>query len=246
MDRSAASGSKPSDPFNAAGRKVYELTGWRRWLFEPVHGLLWLYYRSWRVRVDPDVERAIAEAGPGRIVVLMHNRSLTAPVVFRRLFNPSRFACLISPSKAAAWEVALFRKHGFQIIRGSTTRRSIQAGLEILRTIRAGKDAVLSPDGPSGPLYSFQRGALALARAAHAPVVLLTANAHWSVRLPTWDRHLAPLPLARLELRARVVPATDPLWQLSDAEAARTLRRLILELTEDPFTVPEHEQTRVD
>ena len=242
----SATGSKPSDPFNSRGRAVHELSGWRWWLFQPLFGLLWLYYRSWRLRVEPTEEAAVRSAGPGRIVVLMHNRSLVAPMVFLRLFTPASFACLISPSKAAAWEVALFRKFGFQVIRGSTTRRSVQAGLEILRSLKAGNDVVLSPDGPSGPLYAFQRGALALARAANAPVVLLTANARASLRLPTWDRHLAPLPFASLHLRARVVEAGDPLWRLPDTGAAQKLRRLILELTEDPFTVHGHEQTGMD
>jgi hypothetical protein len=106
--------------------------------------------------------------------------------------------------------------------------------MEMLRALKRGEDVGISPDGPSGPLYTVKPGALTIARRAKVPLLLLIPNAKPAIRLNTWDRHLLPLPFARLDIRARHVPA-ERLKDLTQDEAADLIRTLCLELTEDPF-----------
>jgi len=229
------------DPFNTRRPDVHELTGWRWILFYPAALGLWLYFLTWRFRIDaPD--RRILESTPGpRLVVSWHNRSLVMPQLLRRILDPSKLFCLISPSRMAAWEVAFFDLFGLRVVRGSTTRRSIQAAIEILRALRRGDDAGISPDGPSGPLYAFQKGAVTLARKAGVPLIILVPNCRAAWRLRTWDRHLVPLPFARIRIRIRAVMPDDPVWNQSDEAVSAQLRRVCLEMTEDPFTMNDHE-----
>lgn len=234
----SAPSADPPDPFNTRRPEVHELDGWRRLVFAPAAFGLRVLYGSWRIRADA-ASRAVLEAiQPPRLIIVWHNRSLVTPEVFRRLLDPSRIACLISPSRVAAWEVAFFRLFRLRVIRGSTTRRSIQSAREMLRELRSGNDVGISPDGPSGPLYHFQPGAARLARKAGVPVLLVVANARAAWRPRTWDRHLVPLPFARIEVAVRAVPPDDPLWAAPGDAAIPALRRLCLELTEDPFQAP--------
>jgi lysophospholipid acyltransferase (LPLAT)-like uncharacterized protein len=229
------------DPFNTKRPEVYKLKGFQWVLFYPVAWLLWLYIKSWRFRISPEALRAINEATRPRLVVIWHNRSLVGSIVLCRYFNPAEVACLVSPSRMAAWEVAFFDFIGLKVIRGSTTRRSVQAGIEILRSMRTGCDSGISPDGPSGPLYSFKEGAVALARKSGASLLLIAPNAGSAWRAKTWDRHLIPLPFAKIETEVSCVPPNDPIWDNSDAQVASELRRVCLEMTKDPFSIPEHE-----
>ncbi len=239
---SGADAARVRDPYNTRRPQVHELTPLQRLVFRPPALALCGWFRTWRMELTPAARAALRDTAPPRLIVSWHNRSLTGPEVIRRLLHPRRTVCLISPSRMAAWEVALFELFGLRAVRGSTTRRSIQAARELLRALRSGHDACVTPDGPRGPLYAFQPGAVALARLARVPLLVIIPNARAALRLPTWDRHLVPLPFARVEVAMRVVAADDPLWLLPDAAAAARLRQVCLELTKDPFSVPADEQ----
>lgn len=223
------------DPFNTKRPTVHELNPCQRLLLFPIAIFLRLYFRTWRIRLD-EASRDLLDSTPRpRLIIVWHNRSLPMPEVFRRWFEPEHLNCLISPSRMAAWEVAFFRYFRLRTIRGSTTRRSIQAAREMIRELRAGNDVGISPDGPSGPLYHFQPGGIAIARKAHVPILLAIPNCRFARRLKTWDRHMVPLPFARIDLSLRVLSPDDPVWEKEDPlEAVRTV---CLEITRDPFTV---------
>lgn len=223
------------DPFNTKRPIVYTLKGHHKLLFYPLACLLWLYLRSLRIRIDPQDMDTLSKTSRPRMIVFWHNRSLVAVEVVRNLFSPDKFSALISPSKMAAWEVALFEFLNFLVIRGSTTRRSIQASIEILRSFKEGNDVSISPDGPSGPLYSFQPGATALARKAGVPVLLIVPNCSFARRLNSWDRHLVPFPFAKVHLEIKVIQPDDPVWESSNEEASEQFKRVCLEMTDDPF-----------
>lgn len=223
------------DPFNTSRPVVYKLSGPQWLVFYPLAWILWLYFRSLRIRAETAEQAGLAAIPNPRMVIMWHNRSLVSCEVIRRLMRIEQFSALISPSRMAAWEVALFEFMKMKVIRGSTTRRSIQAGIEILRLLRQGGDVGISPDGPSGPLYSFQSGAVKLARSAGVPVVVLVPNCRFARRLRTWDRHLVPYPFAEVRVRIRVIATNDRVWELPDEEAAQEIKRVCLEMTEDPF-----------
>lgn len=234
------------DPFNTKRPVVHELKFHQKLLFYPASWFLQLYFRTWRVRLD-EASRKILEQTPSpRMIVVWHNRSFPMPEVFRRCFQPERVSCLISPSKLAAWEVAFFRQFRLRVVRGSSTRRSVQAARELFRELRSGNDVGISPDGPSGPLYSFKPGAVAIARKAGVPVLLAIPNARAARRLKTWDRHLVPYPFATIDLDVRVVAPDNPVWNGSDEQVAAHLREVCLEITKDPFHVDPDEQARAD
>jgi len=224
------------DPFNTGGRTVYRLRGIQWWIFHPASVLLRLYAASWRFRLSPESRELLSRREP-RVIALWHNRSLIAPFFFLRFWPATRPACLISASRAAAWEAAFFEQLKIPVIRGSTTRRSVQALLALRRVLQNGGDVALSPDGPAGPLYSLQPGIARLAMHSSVPVYLIDLKASPSIRLPTWDSHLLPLPFARVDVRIRDIRPQE-LEAFSSQEDARTwMRQEYLEITQDASTL---------
>jgi len=220
--------------------RVYRITGWRYWLmFLPAAFAVRLYYKTLRFKVRTEEADALEDQSEPVVVITWHNRSLMAPQWIRRYRKPSRTACLISPSRLAAWEAAFFEWLNFITVRGSSTRRSIQATRELLRAHRRGHDIGLTPDGPSGPLYSCARGALMMARCSGSPLLLTMANAKRAWRPKTWDRHLIPLPFSTVEIRARKLPPISDMGFKNDEEAGEWLRMQMLELTDDPSSLEE-------
>lgn len=212
---------------------VYQLNTRQRLLFWPAAWSLRGLTRSWRVRFQPDEVEAVRALSTPPFYIVWHNRSLVFPETIERMLDPQRIACLISASRLAAWETAYFRWRGFQVIRGSSTRRGFHATREMLRAHRAGVSLGISPDGPAGPLYQIKRGALVMPRKLQCPLVLFGASCRHARRLRTWDRHLVPLPLARLDIRLRVL---DPIPDhVPEEELATNLRKQLIEINQDSF-----------
>lgn len=214
---------------------VYELRGWRRWTFEGLWLLFRLYRATLRYEISAEELALLTYHETPVLIIVWHNRSVLLPEMGRRYREPGSVSGLISPSKHAAWEVALYRKWGVRVVRGSSNRRSIQAVREMVAESRQGYDLGISPDGPSGPLYSFSRGALALARMTRARLLFICPNTRWCLRLPTWDRHLVPLPGARLKLRCHLSPPYQEIPGESEEAKVAWLRGQYAPLTDDPF-----------
>ncbi len=76
-----------------------------------------------------------------------------------------------------------------------------QDGIQLRRmteALRQGGDVLVAVDGPSGPRRRVRPGALWLAEATGVPVVAFGCAAEPAFRFPRWDRHLVPLPGARI------------------------------------------------
>jgi lysophospholipid acyltransferase (LPLAT)-like uncharacterized protein len=74
-----------------------------------------------------------------------------------------------------------------------------QAALKhMARALKAGNNIVIAVDGPHGPALRVRPGALWLARLTGAPLFPTGYAASPAIRWPRWDRHLVPLPGARI------------------------------------------------
>lgn len=221
------------DPFNTKRPKVYTLSPAQRCAFFPAYAAIRLWYTSWRLQVAPADRAAINALRPPFVIATWHTFSFTGLYVAHRLFNHVPIECLISASKAAAWEVALFERFGISVIRGSTTRRSVQALRDMLKAVQRERCLLLSPDGPAGPPLCVQPGAVALAYKAQLPIVLFAVDAAPVFRLNSWDRHHFPPPFARLRVPLHIL---SPAQLTADSlQAATTLTESTLRALTPPF-----------
>jgi lysophospholipid acyltransferase (LPLAT)-like uncharacterized protein len=89
---------------------------------------------------------------------------------------------------------------GFTVVRlPEDGKGNAQAALkQMARALRQGLDVVIALDGPHGPAEIARPGALWLARLTGCPLVSTGFAASPSFSLPRWDRHVVPLPGARV------------------------------------------------
>ena len=88
----------------------------------------------------------------------------------------------------------------------------------MIRALAAGELAVIAVDGPYGPAFRVQPGALWLARATGRPLIPIGFAARPAVRWPRWDRQIIPLPGARV---AAVIGPPIVVEQRRPIDAAR-------------------------
>lgn len=125
-------------------------------------------------------------------------------------------------------------RFGFRSVRGSSTRGG-RGALKGLIDAAAGGDVAVTPDGPKGPRYVAQAGAVLIASVTGHPIVYGSAAADRAWRFRSWDRFLLPKPFARVVVRIEPPYAVPRDLDAAGLEAARRdlerrLRRVTAEL----------------
>lgn len=73
-----------------------------------------------------------------------------------------------------------------------------RATVAMIKFIRAGHCALLSPDGPSGPEHEVKPGVAVIAQQTKAVIITASAAARRGFQLKgRWDRHVIPIPFTR-------------------------------------------------
>jgi lysophospholipid acyltransferase (LPLAT)-like uncharacterized protein len=175
--------------------------GWRaRFLVRIAFHILQIWARTLRYDVDDRAGVIGTPAAERYIGALWHNRLLLLPFVIKR-FVPNRTgAALISASRDGAWLAMLVHRFGFDVVRGSSSRKGASAMLQLADVIAAGKDVVITPDGPRGPAYELGQGIIFLAQKSGAAVVPLNMEYTGCWRLKSWDRFILPRPFSRVRV----------------------------------------------
>lgn len=195
-----------------------------RWLAAAGVVLLRLLASTWRVRWhNRAILRDMRAAGRPVVLVLWHGDLLPLLWAFRH----EGVAVLISEHGDGEVVARAALALGHRTVRGSTSRGGGRALLELCRTLDAGHDVAITPDGPRGPARTFAPGALIVAQRTGAPIVPLGAAATRAWRLRSWDGFQIPKPFSRV-----TVVVTEPVTVAAGtaraalAEAPRFAARL--------------------
>jgi lysophospholipid acyltransferase (LPLAT)-like uncharacterized protein len=147
----------------------------------------------WEIHGWQNME-AISEAGKQRIYTFWHGRIFTATYFFRR----RGIVVMTSQNRDGDYIARVIQRFGYGTARGSSSRGSHGATVEILRALRMGKDVALTIDGPRGPRYIAKPGAAYLAFKSGNPILpfCISADKKWVMR--SWDHFQAPKPFSRV------------------------------------------------
>ncbi len=180
-----------------------------------------------------DALRPLWRARRPLIYAVWHGRILIVPWLnarLRRREGARRVCVLASRSRDGQLMADFARRFDLDVVRGSSSRGGFEALRELARTLRAGEDVAMVPDGPRGPARRLQGGIVALAATTGAPIVPVGVAARPARRLGSWDRFMIPIPFARCAL---VVGDLVEVKRHDDRESARArVERALDEATE--------------
>ncbi len=145
--------------------------------------------------------RNIHDSGGSMIFAFWHNRFIVMPYIYRFFLKRSRIAVIVSQSRDGALVDGFLSRYGFRTVRGSSSRGGRRAMLGLVRSLRDGWDAAVTPDGPRGPRYRVQNGIITVAAATGVPIVPVSYSS--SLRFifrGSWDHFRLPLPASRIRV----------------------------------------------
>lgn len=182
-------------------QETLKIEGWlARWLIAFGFYLLQVWARTLRYEVDDRagvVGRSVTE---NYIGTLWHNRLLIFPFVLRRFFSNRRGAALISASRDGDLLADAIQRFGYDVVRGSSSRMGASAVRQLAEMLAAGRDVVITPDGPRGPAYELGPGIIYLAQKSGAAVLPMNLEFSRCWRLGSWDRFIVPRPFAKVRV----------------------------------------------
>ena len=200
---------------------------------------LGILYRLWTMSIrfnyrDEDGRAEFQKTTEPVTVILWHNRLFLAGEWHQRFRKGRGIFGLISGSRDGAWLETFYQWAGIRAIRGSRNRRGSQATRDLIRKVKDGYDAGITPDGSRGPKYEAKPGALLVARASRSPVALVSFSYGRAIRLKSWDEFVIPLPFSRIRLRTRILPYKELFKDRDLDQATKRVQECLMEMTDDP------------
>ena len=198
---------------NILKKKFRNIKKFPDWIFAPIVGMLYLYRILMR-REYEDRAGCLENPNPPGIAVTWHNRLMFFPLMFSRKLR-SCTSAVISASRDGQYVADLVRWMGIESIRGSSSRKGMNAVNGAVRALEGGRYVAFTPDGPRGPRYRMSSGPIYLASRLQVPIYPVTVNYSSYWELKSWDRFQIPKPFAKVKLiigEAIHIPAglTDP------------------------------------
>ena len=171
-----------------------------RWLIAFGCWLLQIWARTLRYEVDDRAGIVGSPVTENYIGALWHNRLLIFPLVLRRFLPDRPGAALISASRDGDLLADAIHRFGYDVVRGSSSRLGASAILQLTEVLASGRDIVITPDGPRGPVYELGPGIVFLAQKSGAPVLPMNLEFSHCWRLGSWDRFMVPRPFAKVRV----------------------------------------------
>jgi lysophospholipid acyltransferase (LPLAT)-like uncharacterized protein len=171
-----------------------------RWLIAFGVRLLRVWERTIRYELDDRAGIAGKPVSENYIGALWHNRLLIFPLVLRRFFPQRHGAALISASRDGDLLTDAIDRFGFDVVRGSSSRMGASAILQLTNVLTSGRDVVITPDGPRGPVYELGPGIIFLAQKSGAAVLPMNLEYSNCWRLKSWDGFIVPRTLAKVRV----------------------------------------------
>ncbi len=139
-----------------------------------------------------NLELVRKEKGPV-VYAFWHGRMLILAYSHRM----QKIHVLISQHRDGELIARIIQRLGFVSVRGSTTRGGSKAIFEMCEKATSGHDVAVTPDGPKGPRFQVQPGAIYIGQRSGMPIIPITNSAENRWTLSTWDRFVIPKPFSR-------------------------------------------------
>lgn len=171
-----------------------------RFLVGFAYYLLKIWGRTLRFDIDDRVGVVTSPVRENYIGALWHNRLLFIGYALKRFVPHRPGAGLISRSRDGDLVAALTQRFGFDVVRGSSSKMGAGALRGLSSVLGSGLDVLMTPDGPRGPAYEPDPGAIFLAEKTGAAIVPINLEFSSCWRLNSWDRFILPRPFSKVRL----------------------------------------------
>ena len=144
----------------------------------------------WRHTGRAKLQKRLNSGKPEIIVFWHEHLFVMSPVL------PTGCSALQSPHPDGRVLAGASRLFGLKPIWGSSNRNALSGLRQMVAQIKAGRSAVITPDGPRGPARQMSMGPVSLAQLTGAQITLVAWSAQRCWRAKSWDKMRFPKPFS--------------------------------------------------
>jgi lysophospholipid acyltransferase (LPLAT)-like uncharacterized protein len=150
----------------------------------------------WEVFGKQHYDEAVRR-GKSFIVTFWHREIFPAVWYWRQ----RGMVVMVSQNFDGEFIARVIHRHGYATARGSSSRGASRVLVEMVRTLRQGLEAAVTPDGPRGPRFVAKPGVVQLARLSGASILCfhIVPRSSWVFR-KSWDQTEFPKPFTRIAI----------------------------------------------
>ncbi len=162
------------------------------WLIYAIMRLLWYTTFKKFHQITPIDEQQ-------HICVTWHGELLMTPQAYRKIHPKHKASAIISQHFDGQLIAKTLAFLAIRPLRGSSKKGAKKVLLEAFRSVKAGEEILVTPDGPRGPRHSMSDGAIGLAKKSGLPVFVMnyTCSGYW--QLKSWDKFIIPKPFSTID-----------------------------------------------
>ncbi|HKL74808.1 MAG TPA: lysophospholipid acyltransferase family protein [Halanaerobiales bacterium] len=173
-------------------------TKFKNWFIPKfIYGLIVLTNKTINLRVIGEKNTNNIDENEPLLYAFWHGY-MWIPVYYYR--NRQYFA-LSSLSQDGEYMTRILRYFGWQVIRGSSTRGGSKSVLKLYKKLLKGNTTVLTPDGPTGPIYKVKPGIIYLQEKSEGTIIPLGIAIDKKIEVNSWDKFNIPLPFTKTVLK---------------------------------------------
>jgi len=150
----------------------------------------------WTTAGEENVVR-LHEEGRPYIHAFYHDQLLMMTYSYLGRRWGRELAVLSSRHRDGEYVARTLERFGHVMVRGSTGQGAVSGLREMIRHLRARRDAAFAVDGPRGPRHQVQPGAVEAGRVTGSPIVPVAFAVSRKKVLRSWDAFQIPLPFSR-------------------------------------------------
>ncbi len=150
----------------------------------------------WEIHGKPNYDEAVRR-GKSFIVTFWHREIFPAVWYWRK----RGMVVMVSQNFDGEFISRVIHRHGYATARGSSSRGAARVLVEMVRTLRQGLEAAVTPDGPRGPRFVAKPGVVQLAKLSGASILCfhIVPRRAWVFR-KSWDQTEFPKPFSRIAI----------------------------------------------
>lgn len=120
------------------------------------------------------------------------------PIMAVRHMCDHNVAGFVSYSKDGDILAGMLNHLGYEVVRGSTSKKAITGMIKMLKMTKKGYSLGIAPDGPRGPLHQVGPGLAFLASKSGLPIIPCGVHfANAKVFEKSWDKFTLPKPFSK-------------------------------------------------
>lgn len=158
---------------------------------------------SYQVQGQDHFESSMKLEGPV-IWVAWHGMTMMLAGYVLRHYSPESLIIMMPDDwrgeTLAYWATKIGARPWRMNLKGDASMGTARKLAEMVRLLRQGHDAYITPDGPDGPAYEIKPGVAFLAQKTKAVILPVGAYTRTAYRVNRWDQYAVPRPFSRVSV----------------------------------------------